>query len=846
MLIISKKLLYAIGLCIAASLYASSPTQLKDTYRCFVPSYGHLSPLHGAQLWESGTIKTYYDASSYIQAPADQWLPRIDGPFRLTHALFTDTLGNFDISHNPNYPARHLGVSTLGEIIVLLEKKGPLDASTLEDFIIKDPEFIRSIDSIHVEHDETEMKFAKLSEQLASLQTSLIPYSRNFALNKLKVQRLHKDWTRTQQLARINARITEIDQLTGKAKNCAQKERSQLVRQRDGLQSATGIGDYNRVRELAQAIIDANTPSSFFPDNIAKWILLACMYRKAKNKSELMPYFSVLKQHMPHVCSALDETWMHKLFTPADFETIQECIVPIQKGTPGALDSSTYETLAVAQMIERYYKGPFPKIAEYYTNIVVNGATFPDCVEVTLMNLCDRVVYNKESGTFELDRIPVEQQSQLLIDFYTDPTNKQATNIHLPVVHQQWGEPLQDWPFVTYRQRIIKTKDGKTIVLSAPKDTNGFIHGLSPSTLAALPHKEDKKDYVQISGRWYIHSEEPHGYLCEMHPTIRNIIIVLDKLFNLNLFSDQPLEKAFLLEHFNADYFTRLCANFPIFQHHPWSESTLQTFDRDEYTDQGIRISFEHFDLLLTNEHAEIIANTQGNSIANLAPILLNLSETVKDVQQKWRLAQLASIFPFDVQHVPAKDAFPYLLYLPLYNNQVKIHAAAYCIHKMCEPTLPESDTDHYAQLAISCIRHLPERADWHYHIELFEMLTPEQLQHPVVKEELFRILTIAHERLKKGSSDCEYIPALYRCLIVKDQQFDMVQVTEVIDNIVARTDEFDRKPLLNLLILLTQKGHAIPQARRAIEICIHNSVEAENKLAQQLKDYVDRQKETV
>lgn len=790
---------------------------------------------------ESGTIRNYYDASSDVQAPANQWLPKIAGPLRLTHALFTDTQGNFDISRNPNYPARHLGVSTLGNIIVLLEKEEHLDAKTLEDFIIKDPEFIRSIDSIHVEHDGTEMKFAQLSDQLgSSLQTSLIPYSRNFALNKLKVQRLHKDWTRTQQLAHINARIIEIDQLTGKAKQSAQKERSQLVRQRDELQSVSSIGDYNRIRELAQAIIDAQISSNFFPNNIAKWILLACMYRKAKNKLELMPYFSVLKKHIPHACSALDETFMYKLFTPSDFNSIQDRIISVQEMTPGALDPSTYETLAIAQMIERYYKGPFPKIAEY-TDIVVNGASFPDCVEVTLMNLCDRVIYSKTSGTFELDCIPAERQSQLLIDFYSDQTNKQATNIHLPIVHQRWGTPLQNLPFVTYRQRLIQTIDGNTIVLSAPKDTNGFICGLSSAQLASLPHKEDKKDYVQIAGRWYIHSDGPHGYLCEMHPTIRNIIIVLDKLFNLNLFADKPLEEVFLSEHFNADYFSRLCTNFPLLQHNPWSDTTLQAFDRDEYTDQGIKISFEHFDLLLTDEHAEIITNTQGGSIADIAPILFKLSSIVKDSRQKWRLNQLASIFPFDIKNIMIKDAYPYLLYLPLYNNQIKIHAAAYCMYKICEKPLHESDADHYALLAISCIRHLPERADWHYHIELIEMLTPKQLQHPVIQEEISRILTIAHERLKGESSDCEYVPALYGCLIAKNQSFG--NVSEVIDNILARTDEFDRKPLLSLLIQLTKKGQAIPQACRAVEICIHNSVDAENKLAQQLHTIISSAK---
>ena len=823
-------------------LYSMSPASLKDTYTIFTEPYQHLSPLHGALLWESGVVKNYYDTALQTLARSNQWLPNVDGPIRLARALFTDTLGNFDVSNNPNYPARHLGISTIGTIIALLERSKQqvqqLDSRTLEDIIIRDTEFSQSVSTINLERESTrahyDLRIAQCESQHQQEQIPQLKYSYSIAMNKLDTQRLYQDWTRQQSIAQIRAHIAQIDELVGKEKNRAQKERTQKVRALESLQMAQGGGDYNRVHELAQAIIDAHTPSPYYPGQIAEWILLACMYRKAKNKQELVPYISVLTQKLgPQVCKPTDDSWNRKLYTPSDCDAIKQQISPwMQSGIPDPIEPAIYENIAYAQIMERYYKGPFPKIAEY-TNIVVQGLSFPDCVEVTLFNFCNMVLYDRQSGTFDIHRAP-HGVSSSLTDFYNDPINKQAINIGLASVHQSWGAMFQNWPLVTYRKQILHNTDGTQTILTAPKDTNGFIYGLPESILAPL--KQDR-DRVLVAGRWYIHLKEPHGYLCEMHPTVRNFLIILNQLFNLNLFADIPVESAFLSERFNAIYFPRLCEHFELLRGIQWTMPLLTILDRDEYTDKGIQLTFAHFDLILTDEHAEIITNVKGENIADLGPQLIKRSSESTDSSKRWSMAQLLSIFPMHVTQLPQTNPFPYLLYLPLHNNHTKIEAALFCIHKLSDPTLTASDRSQLIDRAISFIRQLPERLDWHYHEELLNKLDERALQYPFAQQEIERILSVAKGRLKGVPADCEYLPSLYTALISKGQNRDDVMI--VVDNLLSRPEPFDRRPLLNLLIVLARQGKAVPQAHQAVEICIHNSIEAERLLAQTLRDII-------
>jgi len=816
-------------------LYALAPETLKDSYSLFNTKHEHLSPIYGALIWEGGIARNYYNAALCAPRSKDRWLAETDGPSRLAQALFTDTLGNFDVSRHPNYPARHLGTSTIANLIALLEQTyEPIDPLKLEDFIIRDTEFHESVQAINREREALKQHYDRLIKQAQKQKetetVATLKDSKILALNKLSTHRLCQDWTRIQSITQLRARIAQIDQLTGPEKARSQKERSQIERSLNGLESAQGNKDYNRVRELACALADSHVPSLCHPPHIAQWLLLSCLYRKARTKKDFMNYMSLLSEKIPHVlCRQPDESYIQSRFAQDETQYLSDIHTFLQQAPLHTIQPEMYEKLVYTQIIQRFYKGFLPKIAEY-ANISYHGTSFPDCVEVTLLNFCNMILYDRASGTFNLEKIPLEKRSEILVGFYTDPVNQQPTQNHIPKVHQEWGQLLQNLPYITYRQQIHRTADGSLLTLTAPKDTNGFIRGIPDSIIHTLEHNGNR---VNIAGRWYIHINNPDDYLCEMHPTLRNIIITLDALFKLNLFALCPLEQAFLSAHFNAQHMPLLCSNFTLFQNKQFTPEELASMDKDEYTEKGICLEFNVFDLIATDEHAEIITHIKRDSIADLGPTIVTALTRLPCSPTLGKIAQLLSIFPIEQDVIPTEYPLTHILYLPLDHPKMLVRTALFCLQKILDDTLPEQLHSYLLNRAICCLQHLPERLDWHYHEEFLRIADPRILKLDCVQQELTRIQSVALKRLEGTSAECEYIPVLYTPLVQKQETDDRVMT--IVDNLIARTDSFDRNPLLALLTELVQQGKALKQAQQAVDTCKDSPVEAERILASKL-----------
>jgi hypothetical protein len=813
------------------------PEALKDSYVLFDETYEHLSPLHGALSWESGIVKNYYEAASHAPHSRDMWLAQTDGPSRLAEALFTNTLGNFDVSTHPNYPARHLGISTIANLIAILEQTHePLDPLKLEDFILRDVEFNGSVQAINREREDLKQQYDRLIKQAQKQhQTDTVATLKNskiLALNKLSTHRLCQDWARIQSITQLKARLTQIDQLTGPEKARAQKERSQAERSLGSLESAQGNKDYNRVRELAYALADSHTPSLCHPPHIAQWLLLSCLYRKAHTKKDFMHYMTLLAEKIPHVlCKQPDESYIQSSFAHDETQYLSDIHTFLQQAPLHTIQPHLYEKLVYTQIIQRFYKGFLPKITEY-ANISYHGVSFPDCVEATLLNFCNMIIYDRASGTFNIEKLPLDKHPEILASFYADPVNQQATNNHLTKVHQDWGQLLQNLPFITYRQLIHITEDGSILTLTAPKDTNGFIRGIPDSTISTLEHNGNR---VKIADRWYICVNNPHDILCEMHPTLRNIIITLDTLFKLNLFASCPLEQAFLSAHFNAQYMPLLCSNFTLFQNKQFTPEELESIDKDEYTEKGFRLKFNLFDLILTDEHAEIITHIKRDSIADLGPTIVSTLAQLSRGTTQSILAQLLSIFPIEQDTIPAEYPLTHILYLPLDHPKMLVNAALFCLQKTLDGTLPKQLRTYLLERALCFLRQLPERLDWHYHEEFLRRVDPRILKFDGIQQELARIKSVALKRLEGISAECEYVPVLYTALLQKQEDDDRVMT--IVDNLIARTDSFDRNPLLILLIELVQQGKALKQTQQAVDICKDSPVESERTLAHKLLD---------
>jgi hypothetical protein len=814
--------------------YAMAPEFLKDSYTLFNEEYEHLSPIHGALIWEGDIARRYYNAALYAPRSHERWLACADGPSRLAQALFVETAGNFDISSHPNYPTKHMAISTIAHLIAVLEQAhGALDPLQLEDFILRDTAFQDSVSSTDRARQELKQHYDTLIKQARKQQqvdvVVLLQDSKISALNKLSTHRLSHDWQRRQSITQLKQRIAMIGQLKGPEKARAQKEQSKIERSLASLESAQSSGDYNRVRELAYALVDSYTTSSCHPPYIAQWLLLACLYRKAHTKSDWIQYMTILSEKIPAALRGKpDEVIAQSNFSHDETQYLKGINDFLARSYLSALDPELYEKLVYAQIIKRFYKGFLPKMAEY-TSIKYQGVVFPDCVETTLLNICNMILYDRISGTCNIEKIPVERRSQILHGFYANPINRQISNNCMAEIHEAWGTSIQNLPYITYRQLIHVAEDGSRLALTAPKDTNGFIRGIPETTMCTLEHNGER---VKIAGRWYIHVNNPRDLVCEMHPTLRNIVIVLDMLFKLNLFDVYPLEQSFLTTDFNARYMPLLCGNFALLNKR-FTPEELASMDRDEYTTKGIRLEFNAFDLMLTDEHAEITMHIQRNSIVDLGPAIV--ATLVQDPYNRTsgKLAQLLSIFPIEQDSIPEGYPLTHILYLPLDHPRMLVRAALFCLHKSVEGALPMRLRDYLIGQAVYCLRQLPESLDWRYHEEFLRMVDARLLQHDLIQNELARIKSIALRRLSRSSAECEYVPALYTALTCKQGVDDSVMV--VLDNLIARTESFDRSPLLRLLIELVKRGKAFKQAQQGVGICENSPMESERILAGQL-----------
>lgn len=789
------------------SFCALPPSALKELASCFHDP--RLSPLQGAMLWESGVVKNYYDAGTLYPPTKARWLNHPDGPIRLARSLFALNAGNFDVSNNTNYPAFHMAPSTIAHIIVYLEQHKELTVDQLEELILRDQAFVHSLASTRQEYEIISKRYdIDIQHAQANAQLSL-KESRAIALSKLDTQRLCRTWEHLQRTIQAKNRIAQIDQLRGKEKQQAQKERARIATFIEQAGRAETGGDYNRVAECARAIVDSVTNCNAYPSSIAQWLLLAFAYRKAHHKSELADYINCLASQLkPAPCHAVDEAWHTNNYLPDDALIIQVQFLDKPIHTT-VLTNYELENLAYASIIERFYAGPLPKIAEYKT-IKWHDQHFADCTETTLRNFCNMVLYDRNLSIFDLSKSPNNHPSPQLNTFYLGTNAQSVFNVELQELYDRWGSLMRHQPLITYRSMIMHTENGQDIMLKAPLDCMGFIYGLPEQGLARHPEYSDR---IIIGSRSYIVVDPDKAYLCEMHPTLRNFIITLDRLFDLGIFENKNLSKEFLNPHFNALYMPQLCQHFNQLTNHKFSQTELEELDAHEYTHKGIRINFEHFDLTLTNDHAEIIPHSCDSSFMFDGRALLNKLIQTTDEQRDWQRAQLLALLPVATCQIPHNTPYAYLLYCNIQKPYTKIEFIRHCLAAAHN----HSDSDRLVALAAAQLSLLPQRLDWMYHRKLIPILDRDSIQLNPIKQVFDSIVAHAMNLFHEPTDRRSHVPLLLRELVKKGYYFN--ESTFIAQEYIKSNDGKERKRALKLFACLVNQQQALDQARQAVAL---------------------------
>ena len=763
------KLFLSIILCfLPSSVFAIEPAYIKGTYLPVRPDLKHLSPIMGCMFWEGGVIRKYYEMGYLTEkANKNDWLAQGDGLIRLVHALFNVVEGSFGVSTNLSYPAAHFSVKTVAKIIAALEKartqKQQLTAESIKNIIENDEDFKQSVEATKAKYQAT------------------------------KDPRLD-----TQRLSGKSGRSPRVG--------------------------------YCRTLELSQAIVDAfNVPPNIYPEFSVYSILLAFMYRKAINKQEFLDYFNILNREIDSTVftpTELPQNWLANNFQESDLVRIknelQENVV--NQNNLEILKDKLYEEAVYGQIISKFYKGSLPKVAQYKT-VVFESLSFSDCMETTLRNLCNIILYDEQASTFDLSKVPEVNFDSRFSAFYQNPVNKQAVNVEALFAHQDWVIVVENQPWVAYYKMV---ENG---IVQKAGDTNGFI--IIPQEVKERLERDGNK--VKMAGRWYIPIDGIQQKGFELQPSVRNIIILLNQFFGLNIFNND-IAKAFLQTDFNSTHLPILAERLGL------DEIIVSDIDAHDYTERPVRITFSDFSIELSEGHGELEVSYVSQNIVDLTPLLVNHIMQNMNILENYLYIQLFSIYPLSCdqfsQIVAHKiPVFSFIFFLDLFDNNMR--AAVFSEYLARQPRDERIDN-----LSAKIIQKLAQQPDTVYLERAFESFNlTDQIGQIILKEinfdpqdegTLFKSISFTQFLISKGQVYPEALQlaqgavkfpninvkssglGLFKNLVEKGQAFK--EAAQVAQQAVLSPDGYVQISGLDLFKALVEKEQEYKEATQAAQ----------------------------
>ncbi|MFA6991007.1 MAG: hypothetical protein WC192_03065, partial [Candidatus Babeliales bacterium] len=363
-------------------------------------------------------------------------------------------------------------------------------------------------------------------------------------------------------------------------------------------------------------IKDKDIPVSY-PPYTTHAILLGFLYKLSKTKNDLHIYFENLQAKI--TSKSIFTTEGKKIFEKTDWDTnvfnknqvdsiIDVCSDESKKlqtdKTIPEFFKNQFESVVFAEIIKQFYQQSLPQViadssGRFDTFFENNGKKinvgFGDCTETTIRNLCNFILYNQDEGKFIPTKTENLNPSQELLDFYQGE-NADATKHTNPDKHQTWSNLMQNIPGVIYAQIIFKPDPenehyetdhdilrdyGKPCYVLLKQEE---LEKIDPSKISKTKENQTPEGSSQ-DGRPYSATfmeqtcnimvgdnkiaednetfivADPNQYIVyALWPSLKNIIIILNRLFGLELYKD-PLAP-FKDEKFCSTYFPMLCEKF--------------------------------------------------------------------------------------------------------------------------------------------------------------------------------------------------------------------------------------------------------------------------------------------
>jgi len=694
--------------------------QIKGIFTVFNPEFSYLSPLHGRIWFDQKVIERMHRHGN-----GD------DATIKLLRQLFVQTPGNFDVPNSDKQITNLFDAALIGQLInVIGEFKGPekdikgagkqefkhdekwelLCAKQLADVMTKRltennaastnsliTNFFKTYNDLRKQYDDKSKPIdpTKLTDK--QLVGELNKISQQLEKEKNGLAQEKKDTKDIEAKTQLIDKMLNLD-ATRKADLEKIKERTTMIKKRGKDLDTIALLIVQSLQECGY--FDADSTKALYLPYTTHTLLLAFLDRRAQSRNDYLTYFNQLNDKV--FAAKIDEKqWASDRYDEKDSEVLTKKLFIEFTGIDFTYFIKDLESTAYAIYTDTIKKGELPPFArDGYVHYSL--AYFPNCFDNTMRNIINTVAYDPKSKTFNLesslpkgiDRNGISPQAAT----YFKSEFAKPSLVEDSKAHQIAIELVSNIPGVMYVRRIHQNK--VTVARGYPYPiTELFIHGITPPALEAVKKdvKDDKKDsdkkdikekkeekdlpakkdhVFNKQGMNYVIVPSEGNQLCEMLPSLKNLIVTLNYLLGLGLF-DISDPKIYWAENFNTTYFPQLCEKLN------WKaqleKQELDAHDRtntiDITTDSGQR-----FKITLAPSHGSVtalVAPPESEFIKHISSIIQTFN--TKDLSpQAWlNYYDLRALVPEDKrfkQKMPSAIQQEYFL-SDLDQDVVKMHA---------------------------------------------------------------------------------------------------------------------------------------------------------------------------
>ncbi|MCK4518052.1 hypothetical protein KAT92_04705, partial [Candidatus Babeliales bacterium] len=483
-----------------------------------------------------------------------------------------------------------------------------------------------------------------------------------------------------------------------------------------------------RVDYLVDAIAAAYRESGYFgehgkyPPYALHSILLAFLYVTADSKQDLISYFEVLDENLfaqGGKSSIGANSWLKDAYGKDDVATIEakfkkkDSAISVQD----LLGDVSYEEYVFAQIMRQNYMRLLPKMAPYKKSRY-KTISFADCAGTTARNLCNIIIHNPEKYKFD-----VSGRESLLGDFKSFyEIHGDTTKIDGLSEHNGWNKVVQNQELVSYSMftgvgKVPSDFDGFVPVVDLKEKLGAVSEGRKEDytveqyslggvqfrklTVKKPKEEEGKGDIKTIKRTYLLFDPTEKHFAYELQPSLRNMIVLLNRFFGLSEFDDSSLEQTLLRQDFNDRHFNSVFGALEL------KSNEYEDLDIDDYrtgTELSVWRGDAKFKLSLSRGHGEINKKyvPEEKRVLGIADVLVNfLKKDGLCKSDRFGALQLLGINDFDLFETLLPDEFyPYVYFLNLCDDRFKIDF----IEKYFKPELDDNQLD----LIFKLIKSLP------------------------------------------------------------------------------------------------------------------------------------------